>query len=79
MLINRCGENNNVVFALESGYANIIPLSNLAMEDGVAVMNGKFVAAVARDEHFFGGEKRFMANRDVKVRFNENVVELMAP
>jgi hypothetical protein len=49
------------------------------MEDGVAVMNGKFVTAVARDEHFFSGEKRFMDSRNVKVRFNENVVELMAP
>jgi len=57
MLINRCGENNDVVFTIESGYANIIPSSNLAMEDGVVVMNGKNFTAVARDWNFSVGRK----------------------
>ncbi|MDR3273851.1 MAG: hypothetical protein LBS87_00750 [Puniceicoccales bacterium] len=79
MLINRCGKNNDVIFTIESGCANITPSSNFAAGDGVVVVNGKNFTAVARDWNFFGGEKRFAASRDVKVVFNENVAEFIAP
>ncbi|MDR0680209.1 MAG: hypothetical protein LBF42_04260 [Puniceicoccales bacterium] len=79
MLINRCGEDNSVIFSIESPQANMMPSSNIAAGDGLVLLRGKNFVAVAKDWKFFGKEKKFVANRDVMVVFDENVAEFVTP
>ncbi|MDR2436155.1 MAG: hypothetical protein LBD33_02505 [Puniceicoccales bacterium] len=78
--IGRCGENGGVVFTIESGHATVVPSSKYVRGGGVATVSGDNFAATASDWVFSGEERKFTANRDVKVVFGENIVaELVAP
>jgi hypothetical protein len=73
MLVSRCENGGGTAFTIESGYANVIPSSKSACGDGVVTMNGDSFTAVAEDWTFRGEEKKFTANRGVRVIFGENV------
>ncbi|MDR0595659.1 MAG: hypothetical protein LBF94_03150 [Puniceicoccales bacterium] len=79
VLINRCGKDNSVIFFIESPQANVVPSSNIAAGDGLVLLRGKNFVAVAKNWKFFGKEKKFVANKDVMVVFDENVVEFVTP
>jgi hypothetical protein len=55
--INRCGKNTDVIFTIESGYANITPSSNLAAGDGVVVVKGK-ISSLSSDIVIFSAGKK---------------------
>ncbi|MDR1255358.1 MAG: hypothetical protein LBJ94_00285 [Puniceicoccales bacterium] len=79
MLITRCGESSDAIFTIESAYANLIPAENLAMGDGVVAVSGKNFTALAKGWKFFGGERRFVADGDVRVVFDGDGAEFVAP
>ena len=79
MLITRCGENTDTIFTIESGHANLILAANLATGDGAVAISGKNFTALARGWKFFGGEKRFGADSDVRVVFDKNAAEVVLP
>ncbi len=62
-----------------SSSANILRLQNLMYGDGPVFITGENFTAVATDWKFFYEGKKFIADKNVKVLFEENAAEFLTP
>lgn len=79
MILNCFNADNQKNLSIISSYADVQRTHNSIQGNGVVFVDGINFTAVASDWKFLGDEKKFVANKDIKVLFNGNIAEFLAP
>lgn len=64
---------------ISSNSANVLRSQRLVQGNGPVFMDGGNFTAVATDWKFFYDEKKFVADKNIKVLFEEDAVEFLVP